>query len=224
MVMSKGCHEFTPYQTGQRLEREKEAFAGWDPGLAIVGDATTGDQTVKMRMIEEIPGPGMENHQDAYHAADVSGILGEFKDRRLGGGHEEGITNLLIRTKEFAQLFGNGHGYVKVCGGQHLIATRFQPGLGLTGMALGTVPVFAGVKGVDLCLAMIATVEVPAQGLGAASANVGNGMSMRGQYRGPMLGKIVIGKPVENVGEFKGNHDVFPHHKPDIRLSRSPLT
>jgi hypothetical protein len=85
---------------------------------------------------------------------------------------------------------------------KHLGLARLQPALGLVGVALGTAPVFAGVVGEDLGMALVAAPEVSAERLGAAGQDVGDGAPLRRQQRRGMRRQVVVRKAAEDRREL----------------------
>jgi hypothetical protein len=71
--------------------------------------------------------------------------------------------------------------------------------LGLLGVVSGTGAVFAGVIGEHLVAALIAAPQMAAEGLGAASQDVGDGTAMRGWHRRTMGRQIAVRKPAEDA-------------------------
>jgi hypothetical protein len=57
-------------------------MGGLDPGAAVGGQSTCGDQKVGMRMVVERARPGVQDRQNAGRAADPGRVLRE----RLDGG------------------------------------------------------------------------------------------------------------------------------------------
>ena len=198
-------HGLAPDEAGQCLGRDQEPLFGWMPDGTAVGDAASGDQTVDMGMEDELLGPGVQDHEDADRATDMSWIAGEFGEGLGGGLHEDGVTVVLIGPEDFSQGFRYGGGEVEIRDGQHLLPAFFQPDSGLAGVALGTVPVFAGVVGIDCGVAGIAAEEIAAEGHGSAVDDVVDGALVGGGHGVPIGIHVPLPKAAKNIREF--GHD-----------------
>ena len=59
------------------------------PAAAVVGNAAAGDQTMDMRVVEELLRPGAQNGEHAKRGADVASVAGEFEDSLCRGLHQQ---------------------------------------------------------------------------------------------------------------------------------------
>ena len=64
--------EFAAHQLGQGHVRDEKSFAGRIPVAAVIGDSTAGD--------DELLGPGVEDGEHAYGAADEAAVVGKLYD------------------------------------------------------------------------------------------------------------------------------------------------
>lgn len=166
------------------------------PGGAILGQTTGGDQTMDMGVIIEPLRPTMENGEDANRAAEPTGITAEIDDRLGGRLHQSAIALALSASDEGVKLFG--HGDVEIRDRQHLGLTLFEPGPGLIAMTGRTAAVAAAMVDMDLAAAAVASPDLPAERLGSAGKDVGDGAPMRGGHHGAMGGQIGFGEPIKD--------------------------
>src|SRR5712691_12959306 len=123
-------------------------------------------------MIEELAGPGVEYSDHAEVGADEPRVLSQLLQSSGGSAKEQIVDQLLMAAGERAQLCGQGKGDKEVMSGQQQLLLLFEPIIGLLILALGTMPVLAGVITVALRLALTAEIELAAETLGAAGFNV----------------------------------------------------
>ena len=131
-----------------------------------------------MRMQVQLLSPGVQHGEHGHGAADVTGIAGEFDDRRGTGLHQHGITVALMSTQYLAQLGGHRDGDVEVRHRQHLRPATFKPLLGLGGVALRATAVGTGMPGKHLGIALLAAPDLAAECRGAAGEDVLDGAPM----------------------------------------------
>ena len=68
------------HQLGQGHVRDEKSFAGRIPVAAVIGDSTAGDEAMNVRMVDELLGPGVEDGEHAYGAADEAAVVGKLYD------------------------------------------------------------------------------------------------------------------------------------------------
>ena len=88
--------------------------AGGPPLGPVGGDPTGWHQTVHMWMIDEGPGPGVENAENADEPPDIMWVCGEL-DERLGRGAEQNVVQVfLVAADKLPQFLGQGQDDMKV--------------------------------------------------------------------------------------------------------------
>jgi hypothetical protein len=137
------------------------------PGLFVFGEAAGGDEQVDVRVVEQGPGPGVQDAEQAGAGAEVAGI-GRQGEQGLGRRPEqEPIEELLVGPGDGPQLGRQGEGHQEVETRQQPGALALEPAVGLVGVTLRTVTVAAGVIAVRLGAAGVALAEVAPEGGGA---------------------------------------------------------
>jgi hypothetical protein len=134
-----------------------------------------------MWMIDEGPGPGVEDAENADESPDIMWVCGEL-DERLGRGAQQHVVQVfLVAADEFVELLGQSQDHMKVGHGQQFLPPLCQPHLGVMTVALGATPVTAGVVGIVRLTAVITLQQMSAQGLCPAVANIIHSAAMAGQ-------------------------------------------
>jgi len=154
-----------------------------------------------VRVLDELLGPGVEDSQHADGAANEAAVAGELDDGVGGSLHQQGVAVTLVGSQQRSQLFRHRDGDVEIIGRQHFGLAGFEPVVGLLAVTFGTGAVFAGVIREHLVAALIAAPQVSAEGLGAASQDVGDGTAMRGWHHRTMGRQIAVREGAEDVGK-----------------------
>jgi hypothetical protein len=99
--------------------------------------------------------------------------------------------------------------FIRECEGHQEVRHRqqetllvLQPELGLVILALGTVPVLAGVKAVVILLAVVTVIDLAAKPGRAARLDVLHGPTMRGRHPVAKLGSVRGAMKAEDVSQL----------------------
>jgi len=134
-----------------------------------------------MWLIDEGPGPGVEDAEDSNEPPDIMWVCRE-RDERLGRGAEQHIVQVwLVAADQLPQFLGQGQDDMTGGDWQECLPPLCQPHLGVMTVALGATPVAAGVVGIVLLTAVITRPQVSAQGLCAAVDQISHRAAMAGQ-------------------------------------------
>jgi hypothetical protein len=194
--------ELAAEEFGQGLFRDEEGVARRIPVVAVIGDATSGDQAVDVGMKEKLLRPRMQDGKHTNRAADVAWVTSEFDDGLRSGLHQHGVAVTLVGTQDLPEFLGHGHSDVEVAGWQHLGLARFKPALGLVSMAFWTTPILAGVIREDLGGTFVAVPEMSAESLGAAGKDIGDGALMGWRHRRAMGRQVIAREAAEYVRDL----------------------
>jgi hypothetical protein len=111
----------------------------------------------------------------------------------------------LIAPDQATQVSGQSEGGHEAWDGQEQGPLLIDPAVDLFVLTLGTVTVFTGVVLVVLLVALRAAVQMAAQGLGAAGADVLNSPPVAGKQPVVVFGDIVRAMQAEDVRQLR--HD-----------------
>jgi hypothetical protein len=139
--------EQAPEQTGEYAHGQEEARSAGDPTFPIDRQSPAGSDPVHMGMMGHRRAPGVQHQGHADTGAQVSGV-GRNDTQGLGGRLEQdAVDHRLVVPGDIADRCGQRKDQVVVLYGQEVGLTGFQPAPGRTALALGAMPVPAGVVG-----------------------------------------------------------------------------
>jgi len=118
-------------------------------------------------MIEVLP-PRMQHRRYAYIGAEMLRVSGNGRQRLRRGREEESVDLGLVLIRDRADRCRQREDDVEVGDWQQLRLAGLQPCLRRRPLALGTVAIAAGVVGYARVPAIIASLDMPAEGRGAA--------------------------------------------------------
>ena len=123
VFVGEGGLEAVAEAVGQRLPGDEEAAVFGTGERASAGSqADGGDDQVKVRMVEHLPRPSVEDGEKAGIGAEVARVAAEVAQGAGGGFEEQAEGRPRFVEKDPAQLFGHGRG-------DHVIGHRQQAGL-----------------------------------------------------------------------------------------------
>jgi hypothetical protein len=193
---------------GEGFDGDKEVGAGGAPGRAVLGEAPAWDEVVDVGVILELPTPGMEDAGEPWEISpDETLVCSEsFEGERRGGEHGV-VGGALMRADEGAERLRDGEGEEEVRPGKLALQVVMKPLLGFMLLALGTVPVAAGMRDAVLFLTVWALIKAMAIGAAAAVLDGADDFAVHEGEVGVTL-QILRGKGGEDVAE--GGHGSSP--------------
>ena len=186
--------------------------------LAIgAGQRPTGHQVMDVRVILQLPAPGVQHPEEAGQlAADEARVGGEFADRSGGGFEQPLIAQALMRAQERAQGLGHGEGEHEVMPGHLAPLLALQPGLRLGVLATWTVSV-AAAAGHHMGLAAgLAVIQRAAGRRGATALDGANHLVVVSRHRFGKAREVVRAVITEQLLERA--HSQIPHQLVDQRI------
>jgi hypothetical protein len=187
---------------GEGLDGKQEVLSGGQPGLTIRGKAASGDEVVNVGVVAEVAPPGMEDADEADLPADEARVLGQVLEGGGRSAEEEVVEGFLVAANDVPELAGQGEGEEKVWGREQEVLLLLQPPLGLVVLALGTMPVAAGVIEILDLVTHRAVIDVSPQGRRTAALDGAHGLEMPDGHTGAKTGAILGTVMVEDGGHL----------------------
>ena len=161
-----------PAQEGQKLAakdpaqhfyREQEVIARVDPALAIRTQAASGDHAVNVRMVRQVLAPGVEHGQETDVRAEVPGVGGDLQQSFRYGAEQNAIQDPPVLESQGCQQMRQREDHMEIGNRKQFRRAVGEPLLARRALALGAMPVAAGVVGVDPMSAPVAGAPIPAE-------------------------------------------------------------
>ncbi len=160
-----------------------------------------------MGVVRQCRSPGVEHGGDADPCAQVARIGGD-RQHRLGRRVEQQVIDRgLVVERDVGNLGGQSEDNVEVADRQQVCLTFGQPGARGGALALGTVPVAAAVVGDPPMAAVLASLDMTAQGRSAAMLDRRHDLEMLKAQVPGMGGPISGAGSTEDIGDLeRGAH------------------
>ncbi len=155
-----GRHELFQHQAPEQFCKnphgQEEARLARHPTIAIWRQTTTGDDHVYMGMVRHRRTPGVEHRDHTDFGSEVFGVTRNRQDGLGGRLHEQIINHALILICNIGNRHWQRKHDVEVWYRQQLGFARFHPVARHCALALGAMPIAAGVVG-DRCVMTVIT-------------------------------------------------------------------
>jgi hypothetical protein len=162
----QGGDEFLPEHRGEGGDGKQEVLRGAHEGAAIILEHTAGDDAAHVGMVIHRLAPGMQDHDDSELA--VPAVPGKGLQGLGGNAKQQAVEDLRVLARQGQQDVREGKDEVEVLDRQQLQLAGIDPGTALAAAALGAVAVAAGVVADLDVAAVLALIDMSAQGRGAA--------------------------------------------------------
>ena len=146
----------------------------------------------------------MEHTEESDIGSQVPGITSQFEHRRGAGAVEQVVEQPLALQYKSGEFVGQGEHDVEVGHGQQFSRTRGQPLGTRVPLALGAVPVAAGVERDGLMTAADALIQMTAQRRGAAADDGIEHLAMRPCKMRLLLFPETVARSTDDVGHLEG--------------------
>ena len=142
----KPLEEQPPEQAGENMDGQEEAWSAAEPA-SIGGHCAAGDQAMDVRMMGERLAPCVKNGQEPDLPAEMPRIGGDGLECCGDGVEQDGIDDGLVVEGDLGDFGRYREHDVEVRHRQQIGLTVSEPSFARRALALGTMPVAAGVIG-----------------------------------------------------------------------------
>ncbi len=149
------------------LDRKEEAFFARLPITSAFGQSSSGNDVMDMGMVHEILSPRVQDADKPDLGSQALWVLRKFCQGFRNGLEQDGVEDFLIPEDKRIEQIGDGEDDVEVRYGEQVFSPVFDPPFFFEELALGTVPVSAGVVRDQFRAAVPAFVHVAALVRGA---------------------------------------------------------
>ena len=197
---------------------------GAEPAGVVERESAGGNDAMDMGMVFQFLIPGMEHAEEADLGAEMFGIASDFEQGFGAGTEQQTVEELLVLQGQRRQLMRQGEDDVDVASGQEFAAARLDPAVAGCGLALGAVPVAAGVVGDGAISAAGALIQMAAECGGAAALDGRQDLAMLAGE--PVAAALDEGlsRDADQIGHLQGwpTHLRFPVVDGSFRVPITP--
>lgn len=153
-------------------------------------------------MIHQCLRPGVEDGGKPDLRAQVNGVLGQLDEGLRCGLEQEVVDDSLVSQSEGVEVFGQGEDQVEIGHWQQVCFLSLQPSFFVQALALGAMPVSAGVVGDPDVTAGITGFHVASQGSGTAGLDGAHRPEVTDGHLMAVGLPIGLPKSPEDIGDF----------------------
>jgi len=179
----------------------KKLCVSRDPTVALYGRSRSLNDAMAMGMVGASGAPGVEDAGPADACPKMLGICGQGKEGFVRGLKQSGVAPSLIGSGEGVKVVGQGKDGMEVGHRKKLPRPSFDPLLLVEVLALGAVPIAAGVVDTQIAFAGIAAKEMAAEDGSPAQFNGAHGGALLRRDRPASAVKFSV--VAENVRDFE---------------------
>jgi hypothetical protein len=158
----QGVEKEAAEQTGEDADWEEEVRTAADPAGTVRAKPAARDGAMDVRMIEQVLAPGVEDGEEAEIGSQVFRVAREGEQGLGNGAQEDAVNHAWVLESEGVEWGGDSEDDVKVGNGEEFGLAAGEPTGALRVLALGAMPIAAGVVGDALMLAVGALFDVTA--------------------------------------------------------------
>ena len=195
--------ELPPEDAAEDADRQEEAGFARDPARAVGRQPAARHDAVDVRVMLQVLAPGVEDGQEADLGPEVLRVGGDLL-QGLGGGFEQEAVDLpRVLQRDRAERRRERKDDVMILDRQQFRLPGLHPLRGGGGLALGAVAVAARVVGDLLMAAVIAFLDVSAQGGSPAGGDVAQGATLLRRERVAVAVEEGITIVADDLGHFE---------------------
>jgi len=167
---------------------------------------------VHVRMMQQVLAPGVQHREDPDLCAETAGIGGNFLQRLGYGAEQQAVANPLVLQGQRRKRLRDRKDNVAVTNGKQFLGSFGEPLIPGDGLTLRTMPIPAGVICDDTTGAVIALLDVAAQGASTAGADVPQRFSLLRRERMSPLLQELLSVLAEDIGYLEPmfSHRLLP--------------
>src|ERR1035438_7061992 len=114
-------------QTGQHVQRQKEAGKTGYPSLAIRREAAARHHAMQMRVMKQVLSPRMKHGEESDLSAEMLRIAGNGVERLRGGAEQNVVNHFPVVKRDLGDLLRHSEDHVEVFDRQQLSLSCFDP-------------------------------------------------------------------------------------------------
>jgi hypothetical protein len=145
------------------MHGEEEGIAGMNPMGTVGGEAAGRDDTVEMRMSEQILTPGMQHGEESDLCSQVFGIGGHLEQGLGTGAEQEVIEDLLVLQRQRRELVRQSKDNMDIGHRQKFTLPSHDPFVASAALTLGAMAIATAVVGDGVIATARALVAMPAE-------------------------------------------------------------
>ena len=168
----QGVQEFAAEEASKDADREKESTTTSDPATPVRRKPSARHDAVDVGMDTQGLAPGVEDSEAADLRTQVLGIAGDLLEGLGRGSEQDAVDHLLVLERERRELVWDAEDEMEIRHRQEFLASVLDPLSTSQLLALGTMPVPAGVVSDLEMLACVTALDVTTAGRGAARRKV----------------------------------------------------
>jgi hypothetical protein len=178
---------------------DEEVIFATLPCPSVTGQASAGNDAVDMRMVHQILAPGVQDADKPDRSSKMFRICSKFCQGFRNSFEQKTVEDFLIPEHKGIELIGESEDHVEVRDGKQIFFPGLYPLLFFKKLALGAVPVSAGVVRDNLVAAVLALINMAALLRGAAGFDRPHGaQTIQGHGMGVPVQRTVLSEDIPN--------------------------
>ena len=200
---SQSGEEQSAEQLAEHVDGQQEGGLRGHPARAVERDAAAGHDHVDVRVVGQRRAPGVEHGRDADAGAEVARVGGDRQHGLRRRPEQQVVDRGLVGEGDVGDLGRHREHDVEVADGQQVRLARRQPLARGRALALGAVPVAAGVVGDAGVAAALAGLDVASERRGATGLDGRHHLELAEADVAGLGGAPGRTVPAEDVGDLQ---------------------